>query len=717
MNKLITLALGLLFLCQPAFAQSFTDVQKQFLANENILSNPGCENGKTGWTVTAGTFTRDTSVKVRGSASCKVVLSSQTLSVTQDATLNAAQYNGTVQGLGFMRIKSDVALSLCARQAGTTSTSLCVSILATNTWNLYKIPFLLGSTSNGISLTSSGAVTGTVYFDDSFLGPVDLKADGPLVNTDYFESVTSPNGVGSTWTNNARYTTISKPRDAGILTYSDSASTGALWTANRAALVTVTIKGPYTTTGNSSLYVLKNQTGATFSGVPVGVSDRVVNLRHEVVASFSVVAGDKIGMFYAGSVAFTRDIEILNITAVEVTNSTTYTSRNSDTDWQTCAQGSGTQALGTSPTYSFQCKRQGSDLLMKGQLITTATPSASEARIALPLWNGVQLTSKNSSIIPTVQVAGAAGINASTSTWVPLIEPSVTYLTLGANVGSGAGTFTKQPGNAFAAGATIGILARIPIEGWENSNLAVLQLSGLQSCTDTFACTDSFSAFISGVNGNVSKENVDWLNGNCTASADTFTCPINTSKVVLTDRLNCSLAQEGGGRITTYYPTTSSTSQVVFKQNTTAGANSVDTGFTITCQKGADYLGKTAMAVASDQNVRATGSTGVDIQSVYFGGNATCSTACAGASGTCTICNRVGTKITSVSAGGGAGAYLINGIDGTKYNCSGTGLGTAYTPIIHFRSSSSTSYAPVQAANGGTGIDVGNANVTCIGIP
>jgi len=70
---------------------------------------------------------------------------------------------------------------------------------------------------------------------------------------------------------------------------------------------------------------------------------------------------------------------------------------------------------------------------MKGKF-TSGTPTAIEARLALPTWNGVQLVSAGSSIIPSLQLAGDAVINLSAANYFRnslLIETSVSYITFG----------------------------------------------------------------------------------------------------------------------------------------------------------------------------------------------------------------------------------------------------------------------------------------------
>lgn len=175
MKNILILIFGLIAL-DSAFSQ-VTPSEAQYLSSPTILTNPGFESGRKGWTIGSGTTTVDSALKFSGNYSLKTVLSAQAYSVIQSSTVNSASFADGVQGLAMVRIKSDIALSVCAIQAGTVSTTDCVTTSTDSKWGLYKIPFILGGTSNGISIASTGSVTGTVYIDDAFVGAVDLKQD------------------------------------------------------------------------------------------------------------------------------------------------------------------------------------------------------------------------------------------------------------------------------------------------------------------------------------------------------------------------------------------------------------------------------------------------------------------------------------------------------------------------------------------------------------
>lgn len=169
--------------------------------SNSILLNSGFEDGTGSWTLSSGTAVSETTIKVEGEKSYKATLSSQTLGITQDSTTNAAQFNGTVQGIAYARVKTSLTgISVCSRRNGSTDTDNCVSITAGSGWVLARVPFMLNGTSNGIAIISSGNVTGDVYVDDVFVGMAsdfDTVPSGSLVkNCSVTISWTS--GVSST---------------------------------------------------------------------------------------------------------------------------------------------------------------------------------------------------------------------------------------------------------------------------------------------------------------------------------------------------------------------------------------------------------------------------------------------------------------------------------------------------------------------------------------
>lgn len=459
--------------------------------NTNILVNPSFEHqaADTGWTLggTAGAGSDITTV-IHGKKSWFFNATSQTTSLVQSSTLYQAQFADGVQGLASIRVKTNHTgtCSVCSVQAGTVSTTNCVSVQSHNKWGLYKVPMILGATSNGISLACTSG-TGLTYVDDAFVGAVDLKAD--VGNVSNWRNGT----CSGTWTTNTAYTC--KFRQVGndlevqyLITLSGAPNAAALY-LNLPSGFNID-----TTNLTSTL----NQ--ASFGdGSARDASTNVFFKLNAVIAS-----GSLIGLYYIvnGQIPPTTASSSTNLAEINATLPTTwasgdtltasikvpvtqfsgsgsiYTSTNSDTDWASCGlTGAAFTGFGSSvPTPSLQCKREGSDLLIRGTFQAGTTPTAVEARMALPTWNGVQLVSAGSSVIPSVQLAGNLTINLNSTTLFGeyvLIEPSVSYVTFGVQ-GSTLNAFSKSTGISITGtGNSHSINARIPISGWTNSNLII----------------------------------------------------------------------------------------------------------------------------------------------------------------------------------------------------------------------------------------------------
>jgi hypothetical protein len=128
--------------------------------------------------------------------------------------------------------------------------------------------------------------------------------------------------------------------------------------------------------------------------------------------------------------------------------------------------------LGTVTGINFVSWREGANLLVKGTF-TTGTPTATEARISLGFGGGDSNVTALSTL-PTLSAAGTTEVTNFSSTVYKisaLIEPSVSYITMG-NQASTVGGLSKQNGNAlFGASVTVSLLLKIPIQGWSSSQI------------------------------------------------------------------------------------------------------------------------------------------------------------------------------------------------------------------------------------------------------
>jgi hypothetical protein len=576
--------------------------------NKNILSNPSFEHStfSTSWTNSAGTFTKESTVVIDGKASAKLVLSAQTMSLTQSSTLYQAQFADGVQGLASVRVKSDVALKVCSIQAGVVSTTNCVDVKTDNKWGFYKVPFILGGTSNGISIASNGgSVTGTVYIDDAFVGP-----------TDIFQNSSACQTADCTTQFSARITS------AGVIT-----------TENIDFLsgCTKPSTGTYKCNFNASVFTV----------APVCVANRVIPgttlwSSNETIATIGDVSTSSVYILQTSATQFTSEMNFTCMkqgidftTAQQKSNGGTYSSTNADTDWTDFTDVSagtlitstgGSPAYGTVAVNKAQWKRQGSDLLVKWDYRQSTAGSSG---------SGIYLFNIPTETGCTIDTTKAPG---NTSTTIVDMNSRLGTMSASFSTGNAAGGVyvydstklkvgltTVTTGSSSNAGmwgsiypfstavVTFNLEARVPCLNWQNSNIIIGQFNGLESCASTLDCTDTFSAKITST-GAVSGENVEWLNGPCTVATSSFTCPINSG--IFTQEPNCTITVDSSANGVAIKSSGASSSQLAYQTTSGAGGSNTPYAVEVICQKqGADYVGKTAKAVASDQSLRIPGVT------------------------------------------------------------------------------------------------------------
>jgi len=457
--------------------------------NKNILSNPSFEHStfSTSWTNSAGTFTKEISTVIDGKASAKLVLSAQTMSLVQSSTLYQTQFADGVQGLASVRIKSDVALKVCSIQAGTVSTTNCVNVQSNNKWGFYKVPMLLGATSNGISIASTGAVSGTVYIDDAFVGATDIVQNSNACQTadctTQFSAKVTSTGVITSENIDFILGDCTKP-STGIAkcTFNTTIFTVAPTCVANRDITTQTTWVSNTTmatigqTTSSDVYILVTDTGQTAMG-------------------FNLIC-TKQGVDF--------------ITAQQKSNGGTYSSTNADTDWEdkgviTVTSTAGSPTKGVTTIDKVLLKRTGTnaEIIYKYQ---QAAGSAGSGEYLYTLPDGLEfdtsvITPYSGAFSTALEAAGQnalIGYGHATTTLttnrgiVSLFAYNSTQFR--AIITSGFSSWQVQNASYFAYSGAIAFNFRInvPISGWQNSNVIIGQFNGLESCESTLDCTDTF---------------------------------------------------------------------------------------------------------------------------------------------------------------------------------------------------------------------------------
>lgn len=169
------------------------------------------------------------------------------------------------------------------------------------------------------------------------------------------------------------------------------------------------------------------------------------------------------------------------------------------TDWQSVTPTF--TGLGTVTSIEVYSRRVGDSLQMRGNY-TTGTTTATEARISLAYGTGTV----TSTAIPSIRLAGHIIFSsAAAAIGTVLIEPSVQYVTLGAQNASVAG-LTKENGNFFSSSSKFSFFFEVPIVGWSSSvqmsdktdptviSMRAYRNSSNQSITTTSATTLIYNA-------------------------------------------------------------------------------------------------------------------------------------------------------------------------------------------------------------------------------
>jgi hypothetical protein len=202
--------------------------------NNNILSNGSFEHSTltSGWTLTTVTADPETTEVIEGKKSAEITTSSTTGSICQDSTLYAGAFADNPNGKASIWVKNTATdAQVCARQGGVSVA--CEPILTNDKWTEYSIPFVMGSTSNGICVEFDSS-TGVTYLDDAKVlkgsSELDLSPVGKWV--DYGEititaTTTNPTKATTREQDNVRCRTVGEDYECEYRYRADSATGSA----------------------------------------------------------------------------------------------------------------------------------------------------------------------------------------------------------------------------------------------------------------------------------------------------------------------------------------------------------------------------------------------------------------------------------------------------------------------------------------------------------
>jgi hypothetical protein len=429
----------LLFLLTNIAYGQFTNSQKPYLDKNNGILNAGFEEGKTKWTIASGTASTTSSTPF-GDKALTITASSQASTLTS-SSLGSSYAGLNCMASAYVQTSSTLA-QVCPVIDGTVSTSLCVNVNSNNALANYQIPVVCGATSTAVQIRFSSSTTGSFNVDNAFVGV------SPVGNISSCSSSTNCATVFSVKTTQAG--TVSQENLDWINGSCSSVTTGRTSCTVNSNIFTVAPNCTCTASITGQVSECQLYPDPTTSTIITQTYDHTGTGTN--VDRF--ITCQKQGVDYTNAVATSPSINASNADFDYIAYTPSFT------------------GFGTATSIDFKYKRVGSDAYING-IFTCGTTTGVEAQITLP--SGLTSSTAN---IQTLAIAGSAGRTGTISTTTfgnlnTLMEPTKTYFTMGDSA-STRSSVTKQNGTTVcSSGDTVRLYARIPIQGWQNSNVII----------------------------------------------------------------------------------------------------------------------------------------------------------------------------------------------------------------------------------------------------
>jgi len=152
--------------------------------SQNKLLNSSFEEAVAGqsWTSTSGTLTNVTAATIDGSKYAQVALTAQVLNFSQTTATSVSLVGLQAEASVYVMAPSTVNnLQLCAKVNSADTLTCSETFSGTDSWQLKAIPFVLGSTNNGLVLKTTGVATGNIAIDNARLIIGDVRNTSSVV--------------------------------------------------------------------------------------------------------------------------------------------------------------------------------------------------------------------------------------------------------------------------------------------------------------------------------------------------------------------------------------------------------------------------------------------------------------------------------------------------------------------------------------------------------
>lgn len=707
--------------------------------NTNLLVNPSFEHStfNTSWTNNSGTVSADTTYRTDGKKAMKILSSSIGTDVYQTSTLNSSNLTG-LQMVAMADVNTvDPLTYLCAIVDSVDTNCVLVPVTsASNPWRQVVIPYIAGTTNNGIRIKSATTTANlTTYIDNVRVGqglPLQNVSGAKLVG-----GVTITGCAGRFQTTSTTFASF-------------GTQTGCVYTTfGQAVQPSVTnlpvIKFASLPPGD---YIVE-YTGAIFNAATgnntwIKFHDGTGYMREEPWLSLGTSGGG--GMAVSGSFSYSTTQSNITFEARgKIQNGTgnivgstaepgvikvyyyppeskIYSQASQDVAYQPCTFSTlAWQGLGT-VTNDLLCARKGQNLMIKGKW-TAGTTTGSAARIPLPTNFGSSLSIDAN--VKANQVVGVESRSVASTSAVHtlIISPSTSYLNISnAIIAANVSPTTAVVGSlAINTGETLTIFGEvaIPIQGWQDYGVIVGSFAGIEKCSDDFECTGEYTAHMNS-SQIISNQNLEgWITGNAgNPSTGIYTIPIKSGLFTQVPNCTATHTSTGSNAYTTKFDkTNSTTSSLRFIIMNTNSGNVVNVvsgeGFVINCQKaGVDFKPKTAkvatsIGVPTVPGITTTG-TGNSIDTFSFSYGKTVSTACDNTglvnTNQCAYLDQIGNIVSNITRNS-TGSYTINlGKTYSKLKCTGVFTGSALSVFDVLPQCSSCSSVSFQTKTTSSGV-------------
>jgi hypothetical protein len=483
----------------------------------NLLVNPSFEQGKRGWTNSAGTWTiTKTASEINDSLSAsKIALSAQSLSFSQSVTTPSGIQKQGVVGLTYKVDSAVTTFQVCSLVDAAEQTCVpSANLVLDGLYHSIEIPVIFGAASAGIKVKSSSS-TGNVFIDAAYVKrgiggtPISIDQARLLGSINYAGTAScSWNSTSTSFANFAANASCPTATLTGSATAPGTKipaivfpsmpagdyviiATGTFAASNSAT--TMDFNGRFSdgTNFTAPSVLAKAGTGGTANisstGTLTGRLKYTTDQTNVTLNLQGLTTSGSNGADITNTTATTKAFEISVYYYPPVATSTLYSQASANTDWVAFTPTSPNSSITLSSSTCYK-QRVGGQLNIRCRGTASAS-TGSEARITIP----DSLTS--SSAIGTVELVGDMTRSGSSATYfrnTVLIEPSVTYLTFGRQ-DSTTPSLTKTTGTNTFATDSFSFTASIPIQGWSNAGNIVGSFSGVPKVPGLDGNVDTFS--------------------------------------------------------------------------------------------------------------------------------------------------------------------------------------------------------------------------------